>query len=95
MRKSSTETALIVLFSIGLQANLPLGTAKKLMNPEFSIPVSFIMGENDWVRHCDEDKGKDCVNARIANHDESVPNHLRGNYLSCPSSGHNMQMDNP
>ena len=65
------------------------------MNPQFPIPVSFIMGEDDWVRYCDEDKGQDCVNARLANHDESIPKHERGYYHFCPTSGHNMQMDNP
>ena len=90
MRKSSTESALMVLFTIGLQAKLPLGTKKKLKNPEFPIPVSFIMGDNDWVRFCDEDKGQECVEARVANHDDAVPKHMKGNYHFCPSSGHNM-----
>lgn len=51
MRPGTTEYALMILFNLGLLAHLPLGTKEKLLSPDFPIAVSFIYGENDWVRN--------------------------------------------
>lgn len=53
------------------------------------------MGDNDWVRYCDEDFGKECVEAHKINGDPCLESHQKSNYLYCPTSGHNLQMDNP
>ena len=53
------------------------------------------MGEDDWVRHCDEDYGKIVIDSRKANKDETIPEHERGKYWYCQGAGHNMHMDNP
>ena len=66
MKRSTSEASLMVMFSQGLQALLPLGTEDKLGDPKLEFPVSFIMGDQDWVRHCDEDFGQLCVDARNA-----------------------------
>ena len=95
MRKSTSDCALMIMFNQGLQAYLPLGTVDKLCNPDLPIPVSFIMGDNDWVRYLDEDYGQICVDSRHENKREDIPAHLKGQYVFCPSSGHNMHMDNP
>ena len=58
---------LMVLFSRGFQAHLPLGTNEKFTDPNFPIPFSVIMGDNDWVRKCDDDYGRTCVEARKQN----------------------------
>ena len=94
MRKSTSDYSLMILFNQGLVAALPLGTPDKLSDPNFPIPVSFVMGDNDWVRFADEDYGQICVEARLANKEEKIP-HLRGNYTFCPGAGHQMHMDNP
>lgn len=49
MRKTTTEFALFILFNTDLMANIPLGDPKRLGNPNFEVPISFIMGEFDWV----------------------------------------------
>mmetsp|Transcript_4880 Transcript_4880/g.7325 ORF Transcript_4880/g.7325 Transcript_4880/m.7325 type:complete len:149 (-) Transcript_4880:37-483(-) len=95
MRKSSSECSIMVLFSNGLQAHLPLGTPEKLANPDFSLPVSFVMGSEDWVRFCDEDYGEVVIGSRPSNSDSSIPYHEKGHYHFCPNSGHNLHQDNP
>jgi len=39
----------MVNFNMNLQAHLPLGTADKLANSRFPLPMSFIYGDDDWV----------------------------------------------
>ena len=95
MKPSTSDFSLMILFNEGMQAQLPLGTEDKLGNKKFPIPVSFIMGQEDWVRYLDEDYGQTCVNAREINKDTTLPNNQRGNYIFCPKSGHQMHMDNP
>ena len=95
MRKSTSDYSLMILFNQGLVAMLPLGTTDKLSNPDFPIPVSFVMGENDWVRFADEDYGQQCVDAQKLNKTPGIASHERGNYVFCPGAGHQMHMDNP
>jgi hypothetical protein len=57
MNKCTSETSFLVLFNQGLQAHLPLGVSTKLSDPKLNISFSIIMGENDWMRHCDDDYG--------------------------------------
>jgi hypothetical protein len=54
MKENGTsEYALLVNFTKALQCYLPLGTADKLANPEFPIPVSIVLGDDDWMREVD------------------------------------------
>ena len=94
MRKSTSDYALMITFNQALVAALPLGTRNKLSNPDFPIPVSFVMGDVDWVRFADEDYGKVCVEANLINKTPGIEYHKRGNYVICPSAGHQMHMDN-
>jgi len=57
MRESTSEYGILVLFNRGGQALLPLGTKDKLASPDFPIPITFIMGVEDWMRILDEDYG--------------------------------------
>lgn len=84
MKKSTSDYSLMILFNQGMQAQLPLGTPDKLANPNFPIPVSFIMGSEDWVRYLDEDYGQVCVDARQANKDSKLAVNQRGEYIFCP-----------
>ena len=95
MKRSSSECSIMVLFSPGLQAYIPLGSPDKLANPDFPIPISFVMGRDDWVRYSDEDFGENVVGARKGNYDQSLSYHEKGHYHICPGAGHNMHMDNP
>ena len=54
MREGTSEYALLVMFTQGIQAHEPLGTPDKLASPEFPIPISYILGDVDWVRFCDQ-----------------------------------------
>ena len=54
MRKGTTEHAIFTCFEFGLYPKLSLGHPDRLANKDFPIPVSFIYGENDWVRRVDE-----------------------------------------
>ena len=64
MRQSTSDLGLQILFSKGIQSNLPLGTEDKFGDPNFPIPVSIVMGANDWVRKCDDDYGRICIEGR-------------------------------
>jgi len=76
----------MVLFSQGLQAHLPLGATDKLASPDLKVPFSCIMGESDWMRQCDEDYGKVCVDAQDAE---------KGcKFYILKGAGHNLHMDN-
>ena len=94
MRKSTSDYALMITFNQALVAALPLGTPEKLANPDFPIPVSFIMGDVDWVRFADEDYGKVCIEANLINKNPDLKYNDRGNYSILPSSGHQLHMDN-
>ena len=61
MRPSTSDKALMICLSKGLQAYLPLGSKDKLCNPECPIKFSCVYGDNDWMRFCDEDYGQVCV----------------------------------
>jgi len=64
MRPGTTEFALMICFSLGLYSNVvPLGHETKLANKEFPIPISFVYGDEDWVRRVDSDYGKIVVEA--------------------------------
>ena len=86
---------LMVLFTKGFQSHLPLGTKEKFANPNFPIPVSIVMGDRDWMRKCDDDYGKICVEARLENHNPDLKFEEKGHFYICPTSGHNLHMDNP
>mgnify|MGYP001037924200 CR=1 FL=1 len=53
MREGTSEFALLVMFTQGIQAHIPLGTDDKLASPNFPVPISYVLGDVDWVRFCD------------------------------------------
>ena len=95
MREGTSEFALLVMFTQGLQALLPLGTNDKLASPDFPVPISYILGDVDWVRYCDHHDtdnihyGKILIEINKKRHGNS------SNFYECPTAGHNMHMDNP
>jgi pimeloyl-ACP methyl ester carboxylesterase len=88
MNPSTSECGLMVLFSQDLQAHLPLGATNKLSNPELRVPVSFVFGDNDWMRFTEDDYGKEVVKATQQTQPE---NH----FYICHISGHNLHTENP
>ena len=54
MREGTQEMALLINFDSMLQTFLPLGVPEKLANPDFPIPISVILGDQDWVMQCDD-----------------------------------------
>lgn len=87
MNRGTSEYGLIVLFSRGMQAHLPLGAIDKLGNPECPVRFSVVMGESDWMRYCEDDYGKVCVDAQLKE--------KGSNFYICERAGHNMHFDNP
>lgn len=77
----------MVIMTQGMQAYLPLGTTEKLGNPECPLTYSIIYGDEDWMRLCDDDYGKICVEKTKM----SSPNNQ---FFLCTHSGHNLHMDN-
>jgi len=51
----------MILFRDDLTAYQPLFTVEKLGNPDFPIPISIIIGENDWVIEIIKNSGEKCV----------------------------------
>jgi pimeloyl-ACP methyl ester carboxylesterase len=82
MQKSTSDTALMSIFYEGCISKLPLGTSDRLgkMNPE--MPVSYVYGDDDWAAHADERFSKKIT-------------HENGKYIICPTSTHQLAMDNP
>lgn len=50
MRPSYTDTAIMIIFNVGMICKLPLGAPDKLGSPTFPIGVSFVYGDIDTVR---------------------------------------------
>ena len=73
----------MILFTEGLQPHLPLGEALKTLK----INVSFIMGENDWMRVVEDDYGERVVESQLKEADRQEKAH----YLICPGAGHQIQ----
>ena len=55
MRESKINQISWILFNSQMQAVLPLGVPEKLANKEFSLPISFIYGDKDWIQLIEED----------------------------------------
>lgn len=55
MRDYHQNNAVFMLFSKYGSAYLPLANEEKLLNPDFPVPISFILGDRDWVTYCDYD----------------------------------------
>ena len=86
MRSGTTEQAIFLLFNPDLHAFLPLGHESKLGSQDFSVPVSFFYGENDWVLFVEEDAGQKCVNSN---------KNKQSRYHKVANADHNIHMDNP
>lgn len=50
-RPCTTERAFTIMFRQSVLAYEPLATRERLLNPEFQMPMSFVYGDNDWVRN--------------------------------------------
>ena len=61
MREGTTEYSVQVMFTPSLQAKYPLGTDDLLNSPEFSMPISFFYGDNDWMLQVEEDAPHKCI----------------------------------
>lgn len=53
MRDGTSENALFILFTKSLIAHNPLGLPSNLLNPNFPVPISIILGDYDWVQFVD------------------------------------------
>jgi cardiolipin-specific phospholipase len=85
MRPGTTESALMMCFELGFYSKVtPLGHPDKLL--AMPIPVSFIYGENDWVKRVDKNAGKIVIEAS---------QNPECKYYEVTNSDHNMHMDNP
>ena len=89
MARGTSDYSFINLFTQGLQAHIPLGAVENLANPKLNLPFSIIMGENDWMRYCDDDYGQVCIDQM------RVQGKTDCQYLFCSNSGHNLHVDNP
>lgn len=87
MRPASTETCIMILFAPGMVCHHPLEAADKLGNKEFSVPVNFIYGENDWVPLYEEQAPQRVVEANLDQQHSKV--------YELPGAGHNFHFDNP
>ena len=85
-RPCKSERAIMIMFSQSILAHVPLGTAERLLNPNFKFGVSFIYGDSDWIRKIDED-APDLIVSR--------KKHLKGKIHTLPDSGHLLHFDNP
>jgi len=103
MREGTTENALFILFSKSLIAKIPLGLPCNLMNPNFPVPISIILGDYDWVQFVDmedicglswgetlngEQWGEKIVFENSLTHGD------KSKFYWCPHAGHNMHSDN-
>lgn len=95
MREGTSEFALLVMFTQGIQAHIPLGTTDKLASPDFPIPISYILGDVDWVRFCDQHDTENKHYGQILIDLNSKKHGEHSNFYECPTAGHNMHMDNP
>ena len=87
MRQGTTEFGIMLCFSLGLYSKVtPLGHETMLCNKDFPIPVSFMYGDDDWVRAVDENFGQKVVDAN---------SNAGSKYHLVKSAGHNLHMDNP
>jgi hypothetical protein len=46
--------AMLINFNALLQAYLPLTAPTSLGNPDLDVPVSVLIGDDDWVLKCDD-----------------------------------------
>ena len=58
MRPGTTEHALMICFAPSILAHEPLGTKKRLLNPNFPVPISIVFGDDDWIKDVEEDAGE-------------------------------------
>ena len=55
MKKSTTDSSIMITFKPGLICQDPLNTKDKLGSGSFPIAVSFIYGDTDWVKRMEQD----------------------------------------
>lgn len=91
MRRTTSEFALFILFNSNIMAHMPLGRYDRLGNPNFEVPISFIMGEFDWIQYLDVDDetglqgGEKIVLANKIKHGN------KSRFYWIPYSGHNLE----
>ena len=83
----TTEYALNISFDSFLYCNAtPLGHPSKLANENFTVPISFFYGENDWMRSLERETGPKIV------HDSQNPS---SSFHILKGANHNLHLSNP
>ena len=90
MHEHTTNYGFLTLFNVGVQAAIPIGDC------EFQMPISFIIGAEDWVLYCDnhDERNMHWGEILIQKNQEKMGT-KNCQYHLCPRAGHNMQFDNP
>lgn len=91
MRKTTSEYALFLLFNTDIMAKMPLGDFTRLGNPEFEVPISFILGEFDWVRYLDMDDASGMQWGEIIVKENRKRHGSNSKFYWLPYSGHNIE----
>jgi len=89
MKKGWSDYAMLVLFDQFLRSRLPLATPTKLLDPNFPVPISIVMGSDDWMLKVDKGASQEIINSNKKLHGNE------SNYYLCPNAGHVMNCDNP
>ena len=89
MKENGTsEYALLINFTKALQCYLPLATPQKLADPDFPIPISIVLGDDDWMREVDLGASELVVMNNQKRHGRE------SNHYILPTAGHNLHIDN-
>ena len=93
MREGSAENAPMINFNIYMSAHIPLGTPDKLASEKFSLPISFIYGDNDWVYVLEGDVSETILKKNKFTSSKNGVLSSRIHFI--PTSDHAMHMENP
>lgn len=93
--ESLQEKVIFINFNLKLEANYPLATDDKLLSKDFPIPISIMMGENDWVRGMEADAPANiCNSSKFAAKSDTEEGLMVSKYHIIPTSDHNLHFDN-
>ena len=84
LRKGTTEYAIHVNFDQLFHAYVPLGTKDKLGSDTFPIPISIMVGDQDWTLNVEDDAA-----IKIVNHNRKLHGE-KSNYYIVKNCGHSM-----
>lgn len=89
MKNIETDIVLLINFDSSLRSYLPIGSKQMLTSPDFNVPMSIMFGEYDWMRKIDSGASEEII---VFN---KIKFGQQSNHLICPSSNHDMNIDNP